>query len=447
MTKRCYFCLDTNEYPKNTPYYSHYHVCPECSTHVAPLDEINFNYIASKANDPEKFKAEIKEVSAFVRSQQESIFERARTRKQQTEAVKKEARKKNDVSLIQGLRERIEDKVMDQSHIIDAVIPKLLIHSLGTEKRKPLSLFFAGPTGVGKTELTEQIALNLDVPFLKFDMSEYKHSHHLSRLIGSPPSYVGYGRPVALEKLHKNKGVILFDEIEKAHDDVYDVFLQLLDKGVITTGAGKELDLRNCVVVFTSNLGVSEVKAQGKTLGLVSTEEKAEVIYNRAITNHFRPEMINRMDVILFFNSLSQAGLEKILGKFQEDLNDRLLKAHGVNFLITEELKAKILEEGYNPTMGARPLSRTLEKYVMEPVAEKILLEQKENGMMTLGLQEGKAVVLSFEPTTATMNASKTQGELETEDILPSVASLKDDVDFLENKVSFLFERKRKPSH
>ncbi len=391
---RCHFCLSTEHYSNSIPYFAHYHICPECAPHIVNMELTSLKVVLSKSSeDYDVLLSKISMVATEQIQKEKDMFNRSKTRAAAKEEIKKETEAFEKV-MLKDLKQRLKDSVMDQDHVIDSTYSKLLVHFLATEKKKPLSLFFAGPTGVGKTELTEKIAYNLNIDYLKFDMSEYKHSHQLSRLIGSPPSYVGYGKPVALEKLHKRKGVILFDEIEKAHDDVYDVFLQLLDKGVITTGSGKELDLKDCVVVFTSNLGVNEVKSQGKTVGFVKSTEDSGSIYKQSIENHFRPEMVNRFDEVLVFNSLSKTGLDRIFSKFESELNARLYKAHGVSFEVSDTLKAKILEEGFNPAMGARPLLRTMEKWVMATVAEHIILEDKENSLMVLDLVDGKTKVV-----------------------------------------------------
>mgnify|MGYP002651725669 CR=1 FL=1 len=398
-TEKCYFCLSPQAHADNVPFFKNFHICPECIKPVFSLDSVSLNSVLLKNENPQELYKKLADMRDKLDKEERDAYSAKKDK--QAKVLDKVAalEKETTHGYLRYLKQSLLDKVMGQDHVVSVVASKLLVHSLKTEKSKPLSFFFAGPTGVGKTELTQQIAHNMNVDFVKFDMSEYKHSHNISRMIGSPPSYVGYGRPVALERFHGRKGVILFDEIEKAHDDVYDVFLQLLDKGTITTGAGKELNLTNCVVVFTSNLGVSEVKEQGRAIGLVSdNKQKPEQVYEQAINNHFRPELINRIDAILFFNSLTKEHLTKVLGKFTGILNDRLNKAHGVSFEMGQVLLDKVLDDGFNPLMGARPMARTLEKYVTEPIAEQILLEGQENCTMTLDLVDGAVKITSVNP-------------------------------------------------
>ena len=406
MSAKCYFCLNV-ESKISVPYFGSFHICPDCvpllkATRENPKD---WESIKNKSDAPEKFETMFDE--ALKNHYDEPIWTTTEEKEKVQEKIEVQKPKTPSSNgkkvILKDLAIRLKDKVKDQDHVIDEMVPKVLVYNLGIEKTKPLSFVFSGPTGVGKTELASQLAKQLNVDFCKFDMSEYKLSHSVSRLLGSPPSYVGYGKATPLEKVSGKKCVILFDEIEKAHIEISDALLQVLDKGCLTTGSGKELDLKEAIIIFTSNLGVSEHKDSKHSIGLIkSSDENAKLerneVFQKAIRSYFRPEMVNRLDNIFCFNPISEEGLAGILAKNLAELNDKFGKAHNVTVELSPSVTAKILKDGFSKEEGARPLRRTLEAQVLTLVAEKVLMEEQENCVFKLDLEKDQVKIVEVVP-------------------------------------------------
>ena len=250
-------------------------------------------------------------------------------------------------------------------------------------KRPVGSFLFLGPTGVGKTELARSLAEFLfgsEDAMIRLDMSEYMERHEVAKLIGAPPGYVGFEDGGKLTEAIRRKpySVVLFDEIEKAHPDVFNVMLQLLDDGRLTDGQGHVTDFRNCVVIMTSNIGVTD-KMGGRALGFggaadqsaADTKRMKETV-NEAAKKAFRPEFLNRIDEILVFEPLGRTELIKIVDIMLADVLKRA-KEHKMEVEVDEEAKAFILEKGYDPKYGARPLRRTIQKMIEDEVSNRLL--------------------------------------------------------------------------
>ena len=281
------------------------------------------------------------------------------------------------------IESNIKDKLFGQDKAVDDVLEKVYVAKAGLKAiDKPMGVFlFTGPTGTGKTELCKLLSENLGMKLLRYDMSEYQEKHTVAKLIGAPPGYVGYednnlGGGLLISEITKNpNSIVLFDEIEKAHPDVSNVLLQLMDEGFITGSNGKKADARNSLIVLTSNLGASDMEKN--TIGFGSQETVGAD--DKAVKRYFRPEFRNRLDSIIKFNKLDQLSLRKIVGKMIAELND-LLADRNLRVRVSEPAVDLIINEGYDSNMGARPMSRKITELIRVPLSKKILFENIEAG-------------------------------------------------------------------
>jgi ATP-dependent Clp protease ATP-binding subunit ClpA len=279
-----------------------------------------------------------------------------------------------------NLEANMKSHVFGQEDAINKVIEKILIARAGLkDPTKPIGSFvFLGPTGCGKTETAKQLAENLAVNLVRFDMSEFMEKHSVSRLIGAPPGYVGFddnaGQLITKIQEHPHC-VLLLDEIEKAHPDVFNILLQGMDNGKITGSNGKEVDLRNVILIMTSNLGARD--AERATIGF-SIEDR----YNdddEAVTNFFAPEFRNRLDGIIKFNKLNKDSMEMIVRKFIKSLN-ALISEKNVRVLVSKAGMDLLIKKGFDPKMGARPLARVIENEIKKPLSREMLFGSLKNG-------------------------------------------------------------------
>ncbi len=243
--------------------------------------------------------------------------------------------------------------------------------------QKPTGSFlFAGPTGVGKTELAKQLAATLGVPFLRFDMSEYMEKHSVSRLIGAPPGYVGYDQGGQLiEQIRKHPyAVLLLDEIEKAHQDVFDVLLQVMDHATLTDNQGRQADFRHVTLIMTSNAGAREMTARA-----IGFNESRRGDGNKEIEKLFSPEFRNRLDEIVRFDALPPEVMERVVEKFVKELEVQL-KERKISVALTPAARKRLAEKGYDPDFGARPLGRLIQKELKDPLTDEVLFGKLKNG-------------------------------------------------------------------
>ena len=288
------------------------------------------------------------------------------------------------------LEEILHKRVVGQNQAVDAVAKAIRRSRVGLQdSKRPIGSFlFMGQTGVGKTELSKAIAEAMfddENNIIRIDMSEYMESHTVSKLIGAPPGYVGFdeGGQLTEQVRRRPYSVVLFDEIEKAHPDVLNSLLQILDDGRLTDGQGRTVSFKNTIIIMTSNLGANEVKEQRKSLGFgeVSEEETAvdaKKIYMDALKRKFKPELINRIDVICIFDQLTQTDLIKIAKILISNINKRL-KEKNLSIKMTEEALEYIVTHGSNIEYGARPLKRYIQQEVEDQIAEKILMGELKN--------------------------------------------------------------------
>jgi ATP-dependent Clp protease ATP-binding subunit ClpA len=281
---------------------------------------------------------------------------------------------------IVDLESNIKQKLYGQDEAVDAVLERVYINfsGIGNEKRPVASFLFLGPTGTGKTELAKLLAENLDMKLLKYDMSEYQERHTVSSLIGAPPGYVGFedgnvGGGKLISDLSKNPfAVILFDEIEKAHPDVINIMLQMLDEARITSSSGKTVDLKNTIIIMTSNLGARDNETNNIGFGkeLEKTGEE-----DRAMKEFFKPELRNRIDRVCKFAKLDTLAIKKIVIKFTDELQASL-NSKNIRLTLTESVIDMLADKGYDSKMGARPLGRKIDELIRVPLSKKILFDR-----------------------------------------------------------------------
>lgn len=277
------------------------------------------------------------------------------------------------------IEKTLTSKIIGQDEVIGAIMKKMRRFNfrLPSDLKKPLSFFWAGPTGVGKTETAKLLAQEFGLELLRIDMSEYKHSHNVARLIGSPPGYIGFGQKGALNAVDGKRALILIDEIEKADDSIFAIFLQALDYGVITEGTGQKLDLSKCVIVMTSNIGVDELTST--TIGVQNekTIDDRKSIVVKAMHKKFAPEFINRLSSIQVFNSLTNEEVKSIVDAKLEIIVKEVAEKYDTTVDVDDDLRQKLYEESYDPMMGVRPIHRAFENLLLEPLAERIQNESK----------------------------------------------------------------------
>ena len=278
-----------------------------------------------------------------------------------------------------GLDMQIKDRLYGQNTAVDTVLEKIYVSRAGLKAlNKPIGSFlFLGPTGTGKTELAKLLTENLGMKLLRYDMSEYQEKHSVSRLIGAPPGYVGYedgnlGGGLLISDIEKNpNAIILFDEVEKAHPDVTNILLTMMDEGLITASNGKKADCRNCIIILTSNLGAADNERNNIGFGR-DLERSGED--DRAVKDFFKPEFRNRLDAICKFNKLDQISMKKIVSKFINEMNELLTDKH-LRVKLSEAAVDHMVEQGFDSKMGARPLSRKINELIKVPLSKKILFE------------------------------------------------------------------------
>ncbi|WP_026487001.1 ATP-dependent Clp protease ATP-binding subunit [Caldanaerobius polysaccharolyticus] len=315
--------------------------------------------------------------------------------------VKKLAEEESEKLL--HLEEILHRRVIGQNEAIEAISRAVRRARVGLkDPKRPIGSFiFLGPTGVGKTELAKALAEAMfgdENAMIRLDMSEYMERHTVSRLMGSPPGYVGYeeGGQLTEKVRRKPYSVVLFDEIEKAHPDVFNVLLQILDDGRLTDAKGRTVDFKNTIIIMTSNVGADLIKKQA-TLGFTASSDEAKDAYEKMKDNvmdqlkrTFRPEFLNRIDEIIVFHQLTMDDIKSIVDIMLKDINERL-KANDIQLVLSEKAKEYLAKEGYDPAFGARPLRRAIERTIENTLSEKMLKgEIKQGDRVYVDVKDGK---------------------------------------------------------
>jgi ATP-dependent Clp protease ATP-binding subunit ClpA len=293
---------------------------------------------------------------------------------------------------IVDLESNIKQKLYGQDAAVDRVLERVYINfsGIGNARRPIASFLFLGPTGTGKTELAKLLAENLDMKLLKYDMSEYQERHTVSGLIGAPPGYVGFedgnlGGGKLISDISKHPfSVLLFDEIEKAHPDVINIMLQMLDEARITSSAGKTVDLKNCIIIMTSNLGARD--NENNNIGFAQSLERTGE-EDRAMKDFFRPELRNRIDQICKFTKLDALAIKKIVVKFVAELQTSLADKN-IRLTLSEPVIDLLIDKGYDNKMGARPLGRKIDELIRVPLSKRILFDRLENCSVLANLKD-----------------------------------------------------------
>jgi ATP-dependent Clp protease ATP-binding subunit ClpA len=292
-----------------------------------------------------------------------------------------------------NLEDQLKNEVYGQDQAITEVVDKILVSRAGLKaENRPIGAFvFMGPTGTGKTETAKALAKNLGVKLVRFDMSEYQEKHSVSKLIGSPPGYVGFEENAGLliTKIQENPNcVLLLDEIEKSHPDVSTILLQMMDNGFVTGSNGKQADCRNLILIITTNAGASD--AEKNRIGFGSQET---VYSDAALKKFFAPEFRNRLDAVVTFGRLTKETMVKIVGKFVDELKLQV-KEKGVRIKIDTAGIDFLIEKGFDSKMGARPLQRMIDKEIKRPLARMMLFgDLKNGGALTISAADGNLVL------------------------------------------------------
>jgi len=296
----------------------------------------------------------------------------------------------DDKEVLRTLERDIKAMVYGQDQAIEALASAIKLARAGLrEPNKPIGCYlFSGPTGVGKTEVAKQLASSLGVALLRFDMSEYMERHTVSRLIGAPPGYVGYDEGGLLTDgvdQHPHC-VLLLDEIEKAHPDLYNILLQVMDNGALTDANGRKVDFRNVILIMTTNAGASDAAKNSIGFGRGKKDEESD----EALKRLFTPEFRNRLDATIAFGGLTPEIIDRVVEKFILQLEVQL-EDRNVSIEISKPAREWLAKRGFDADMGARPLARTIQEYVKKPMAEELLFGKlQKGGVVKIGLDEKK---------------------------------------------------------
>jgi ATP-dependent Clp protease ATP-binding subunit ClpC len=309
---------------------------------------------------------------------------------------------------LRKMADEMRGMVIGQDDAISKVVKAIQRNRVGLkDPKKPIGTFiFLGPTGVGKTELARALAKNMfdsEEALIRIDMSEYMEKFAVSRLIGAPPGYVGYEEGGQLTEKVRRKPycVILLDEIEKAHPDIYNILLQVLDDGILTDGLGRKVDFKNTLIIMTSNIGARQLKEFGDGVGFATatrvqqTEENNRSVIEKALKRTFSPEFLNRIDDVVVFNSLTKENIFLIIDIIMKHVVGRLVNL-GLNLVLTDAAKEFIAEKGYDVQFGARPLHRAIQKYIEDPLAEEILNYSVKQGDTLVADLDKDKLALTF---------------------------------------------------
>ncbi|MFM8270534.1 MAG: AAA family ATPase, partial [Pseudomonadota bacterium] len=375
--------------------YEDFHQVTYSSEVIKAMVELSARYIHSRPL-PDKAIDVMDEVGSRLRLKDSGKEKIAVTLRQVEEVISSIAQvpaksvSSTDKKQLQTLEQDLKAVIFGQDAAIEKLVDciKLSRSGLGNPL-KPIGCYlFTGPTGVGKTEVTKQLARLLGTELIRFDMSEYMEKHAVSRLVGAPPGYVGFEEGGLLtERVSKNPyAVLLFDEMEKAHPDIANILLQVMDNGKLTDTNGKVVDFRNVILIMTSNVGSREVAKQG--LGIVPSETKKRS--ETAVKGAFSPEFINRLDAVVSFSNLTKEMVMRVIDKALSEMASTLSERK-IIISVTSSAKEFIFEKGYDPSYGARPIARAIDEYIKKKLVNEILFGKlTEGGKVEVGSSSGE---------------------------------------------------------
>ncbi|WP_421621303.1 ATP-dependent Clp protease ATP-binding subunit ClpA [Alkalilimnicola ehrlichii] len=295
-----------------------------------------------------------------------------------------------DMQVLENLEKDLKGLIFGQDEAIDTLASTIKLSRAGLgQPEKPVGSFlFSGPTGVGKTEVSRRLAELMGVKLIRFDMSEYMERHTVSRLIGAPPGYVGYdqGGLLTEEVIKHPHSVVLLDELEKAHPDVFNLLLQVMDHGTLTDNNGREADFRNVILIMTTNAGAEDMSR--RSIGFMPQDHSSDGL--EAIKRQFTPEFRNRLDAVVQFNPLDEDNVQRVVDKFVRELSVQLAEKR-VTLMVDGAARRWLGERGYDPSMGARPMARIIQQHVKKPLAEKLLFgELADGGEVEVSVEDGE---------------------------------------------------------
>ncbi len=365
-------------------HYQNYHNLKYTNTALKAAVELSHRYMTDKKL-PDKAIDVIDEAGAYqqtlVKSKRKKLINNSDIEKivAQISGIPSQSVSKDDKEVLKNLSSNLKLSVFGQDNAVECLSASMKLSRSGlASAERPIGAFlFAGPTGVGKTEVCKQLARLLNVQLLRFDMSEYMERHSVSKLIGSPPGYVGYDEGGLLtEMVNKNPhAILLLDEIEKAHPDIFNILLQVMDRGALTDANGREVDFKNVVLIMTSNAGAQA--SQRTSIGFSKQDHSLD--YKTELKNLFHPEFRNRLSSIIYFNSLSKENIIFVVNKFLFEL-EQALEPKQVSLVVSDSARGWLAEHGYDVKMGARPMARLIEKKIRTPLADELLFGKLSKG-------------------------------------------------------------------